>query len=76
MNDPFLPSSLSCVLSLSWSAFCCDGEVTERLLPRPVSIALVLVLGILLRWLDDDGEVDSSGTESFSLAAAVSSTSQ
>jgi hypothetical protein len=53
-----------------------DGEVAERLLPRPISIALVLVLGVLLRWLDDDGEVDSSGTESFGLAAAVSSTSQ
>jgi hypothetical protein len=53
-----------------------DGEVMEHLLLRPLSVALVLLLGVLLWWLDDDGEVNGSGAGSFGLAATTSSTSR
>jgi hypothetical protein len=35
-----------------------DSEVTERLLLCPLSVALVLLLGVLLQQPGDDGEVD------------------
>jgi hypothetical protein len=38
-----------------------DDEVAERLLLRPLSVMLLLLLGVLLRWPGDNGEVDGSG---------------